>query len=277
MSSPAQAPPQAPPQAPLGAALSSADPLLAVAGQHLLVTGASGGLGEHFARLLAGRGARVTVAARRVERLNCLVSSLSQVGAQTQAVAMDVTDPASVALAMDQAEQAFGPLGGVVNNAGIARPGAALDLPPDDWQAVIDTNLSGVWYCAQQAAQRMAKNGGGSVVNIASILGERVAGGVAPYAASKAAVIQLTKALALEWARYGVRVNALAPGYVETDLNRDFFESPAGLALIKRIPQRRLGQPEDLDGPLLLLLSAASTAITGAVLAVDGGHLVSGL
>jgi NAD(P)-dependent dehydrogenase (short-subunit alcohol dehydrogenase family) len=255
--------------------------LFSVAGQHVLVTGASGGLGEHFARLLAGRGARVTVAARRLERLQSLVSSLSQTpdqgDGQAQAVAMDVTDPLSVAQAMDQAEQGFGPLAAVVNNAGIARPGAALDLAPTDWQAVVDTNLSGVWYCAQQAAQRMAHNGGGTVVNIASILGERVAGGVAPYAASKAAVLQLTKALALEWARYGVRVNALAPGYVETDLNRDFFESPAGQALIKRIPQRRLGQPQDLDGPLLLLLSAASTAITGAVLAVDGGHLVSGL
>jgi NAD(P)-dependent dehydrogenase (short-subunit alcohol dehydrogenase family) len=251
--------------------------LFSVAGQHVLITGASGGLGAHFARFLAGRGAKISLAARRVDRLTSLVAEITGAGGQAQALELDVANPASVTLAIGQAESGFGPLNALINNAGITRSGAALDLSEDDWQAVIDTNLSGVWYCAQQAARHMAKHGGGTVVNIASILGERVAGGVAPYAASKAAVLHLTKALALEWARYGVRVNALAPGYVETDLNRDFFASPAGLALIKRIPQRRLGQPQDLDGPLLLLISAASAAMTGAVLAVDGGHLVSSL
>jgi NAD(P)-dependent dehydrogenase (short-subunit alcohol dehydrogenase family) len=154
----------------------------------------------------------------------------------------------------------------------------ALELDAADWDRVVDTDLRGVWLVAQAAALRMVRHRtGGSIVNIASILGLRVAGGLAPYAVAKAGVVQLTKALALEWARHGIRVNALAPGYIETDINRDFFATEAGRALVKRIPQRRLGRATDLDGPLLLLLSDAGAYMTGAVVAVDGGHLVSSL
>jgi NAD(P)-dependent dehydrogenase (short-subunit alcohol dehydrogenase family) len=166
----------------------------------------------------------------------------------------------------------------VVNNSGVASTQAALDLDPADWDRILDTNTKGAWLVARAAARRLIDAGrGGSIVNIASIAGLRVAGRLAPYAASKAALLQLTKALALEWARYGIRVNAIAPGYVETDLNRDFLASDAGKAITARIPQRRVGRPEDLDGALLLLASDASAYMTGSTIVVDGGHLQSTL
>ena len=186
---------------------------------------------------------------------------------------LDVTDPASVT----QAFAAHGPFDVVVNNAGISGTGAAMEMDVAGFEKVIDTNLNGVFAVAQAAARGMSAGNGGSIVNIASILGLRVTGHVAAYAASKAGVVHLTKALALEWARHGVRVNALCPGYVETPINADFFATDAGRAMIRRIPQRRLGQLSDLDAPLLLLASDASAYMTGSVLAVDGGHLVSGL
>ncbi|MBX6318727.1 SDR family oxidoreductase, partial [Pigmentiphaga sp.] len=176
------------------------------------------------------------------------------------------------------AARLIGPVDVVVNNAGIALHERALDLSEDAWSGVIDVNLNGAWRVAQTAARHFVAHGRpGVLINIASILGLRVAAQVAPYAASKAGLLHLTRALALEWARHGIRVNALAPGYIATDLNREFFASPAGHALIKRVPQRRLGRPEDLDGPLLLLASAASSYMTGTVIEVDGGHLSSSL
>jgi len=243
-------------------------------GKRALVTGASGGLGLHFAWLLARQGAEVRLAARRMAELEQAVEAIRGAGGKAGAVALDVTDPASVEAAIHA-----GPVPDiVVNNAGIARSGAAMGLSGEDWQAVIDTNLSGVFRVAQSAARAMKGAGrGGAIVNIASILGHRVAGGVAAYAAAKAGVVQLTAALALEWARHGIRVNALSPGYIETDINRDFFETEAGQALIRRIPQRRLGHPQDLDGALLLLASDAGRYMTGVSVPVDGGHLVSSL
>jgi NAD(P)-dependent dehydrogenase (short-subunit alcohol dehydrogenase family) len=252
--------------------------LFGLSGRHALVTGASSGLERHFAGVLAAAGASVTVAARRETALAETVASIAASGGKAQAVRMDVTDASSIERGFAEAEAGFGPVRVVINNAGITMTRAALEVAERDWAGILDTNLKGSWLVAQHAARRLIHHGsGGSIVNIASILGLRVAGGVSPYAVSKAGVLQMTKALALEWARHRIRVNALAPGYIETDLNDDFFSSDAGKALIRRIPQRRLGEATELDGPLLLLASDAGSYMTGSVVAVDGGHLVSGL
>lgn len=251
---------------------------LTLAGKHALVTGASSGLGQHFAGFLAAAGAKVTLSARRESALVQNVEALRARGAEAQSVPMDVTEAASIESALQRAEEAFGPVTVLVNNAGVTATGAALEMDEAAWDRVIDTNLRGVWLVAQTEARRMVRHGtGGAIVNIASILGIRVAAGVLSYAVSKAAVIQMTKALALEWARYRIRVNALAPGYIETDMNRDFFATESGKALIRRIPQRRLGEVGELEAPLILLASDAGSYMTGSVIAVDGGHLVSGL
>ena len=246
--------------------------------QHILVTGGSSGFGRHFAHFLADNGAKITLAARRAEALASVVSEINASGSKAQSVILDVTVAEKIDGALAEAEAGFGPLHAGVNNAGVTATKPALDQDERSWDSVIDTNLKGVWLVAQASAKRMIANKvKGSIVNIASILGLRVAGAVAPYAISKAGVVQMTKALALEWARYGIRINALAPGYFATELNDDFFESEHGQALIKRVPQRRLGELSELNGPLLLLISNAGSFMTGSVVAVDGGHLVSGL
>jgi NAD(P)-dependent dehydrogenase (short-subunit alcohol dehydrogenase family) len=240
-----------------------------------LVTGASSGLGRHFAQTLAHAGAHVVVAARRVDALAELCAEIATAGGQARAVALDVTDRASVERAVADAASAGG-LDILVNNAGVSSVRPFLDVTEAEWDFVSDTNLKGNFLVAQAAARAMKAQGrGGAIVNIASILGLRVTQSVPAYVASKAAVVQLTKAMALELARYNIRVNALCPGYVETDLNKDFFATDAGQALIRRIPQRRLGRPDELDGAMLLFCSDAGSYITGSVLAVDGGHLVS--
>ena len=247
-------------------------------GKIALVTGASGGLGRHFAQVLAAAGARVCAAARRMHKVTETVAGIEAAGGRAFGVQMDVTDAGSVTAAFGLIEEQAGPVTVVVNNAGIASSKLALDLDEGDWDRVLETNLKGAWTVAQTAARRMAeKETGGVIVNIASVLGLRVSKGVVPYAVSKAGLIQMTKALALELAPHCIRVNALAPGYVETDLTRDYLASDAGKKLLKRIPQRRPAQMEELSGPLLLLASDASSYMTGAVLAVDGGHLVSSL
>jgi len=252
--------------------------LFAVSGKHALITGGSSGLGRFFAESLSARGTRVTIAARRAEVLAKTVEHISEKKGLAHSVVMDVTAPQSIEGAFDAAEAQFGPVEIVVNNAGVTSTRAALEQDEASWDKVLDTNLKGVWLVAQAAGRRMVAHGvKGSIVNIASILGLRVAGGVAPYAISKAGVVQMTKALSLEWARHGIRVNALAPGYFETELNDDFFRGDAGQALIKRIPQRRLGELRELEGPLLLLVSNASSYMTGSIVIVDGGHVVSSL
>ncbi len=247
-------------------------------GKTALVTGASGGLGRQFAGVLAAAGARVAVCARRMDKVTETVAGIEAAGGKAIGVEMDVTDSASVAAAFEAVEEQAGPVTVLVNNAGVAEGKAALDLTEDDWDRILDTNLKGAWTVAQEAAKRMAAAGGGGViVNIASVLGLRVGKGVLPYAVSKAGLVQMTKALALELAPQNIRVNALAPGFVETDLNRDYLQSETGQKQLKRVPFRRPGTLEELSGPLLLLCSDASGYMTGSILAVDGGHLVSSL
>lgn len=244
-----------------------------LAGKTALVTGASSGLGAHFAELLAGQGVVVTLAARRADRLAALAGRIAAQGGTADAIDLDVADPTSVEGALTGRVFDI-----VVNNAGTtaSKPVLAHDAAGID--QVIDTNLKGAFHVARVTASAMAEAGtSGSIVNVASILGKRVASHVSAYAASKAGLIQLTRSLALELARHGVRVNALCPGYIETELNRDFFATDAGKALIKRVPQRRLGQAEDLDGPLLLLASDLGRFMTGSEIVADGGHLVTSI
>jgi NAD(P)-dependent dehydrogenase (short-subunit alcohol dehydrogenase family) len=247
-------------------------------GRTALVTGASGGLGSHFARTLAAAGARVVLAARRLERLESLRDEIAETGGSAVVTGLDVTDAASVEKAFDAAGDLTGGVDILVNNSGVAVGKAATDIPEAEWDNVIDTNLKGAWLMGQAFARRaIAREAGGSIINIASILGRRVAKGVAPYAASKAALEHLTRSLALEWARFGIRVNAIAPGYFETELNQGFLHRDAGQDMLKRVPQRRAGVLEELDGPLLLLASDASRYMTGSTVVVDGGHLCSTL
>lgn len=254
------------------------NPDFSLTGRRALVTGASSGLGRHFALTLAAAGAELIVAARRVDKLHELVEEIAVMGGKAQAVEIDVTDSNSVQACFDRIGQSGGVADLIVNNAGTATSKPALQITESDWDSVIDTNLKGAWLVSQEAARRLIAAGqGGAIVNIASILAVRVAGAVAPYAASKAGLKQLTEALALEWARHGIRVNALAPGYITTDLNRAFLESAAGMKMMARIPQRRFGMPDQLDGALLLLSSRAGAYITGTLIAADGGHLLSSL
>jgi NAD(P)-dependent dehydrogenase (short-subunit alcohol dehydrogenase family) len=250
--------------------------LFDLTGKTAIVTGASSGLGRHFALTLAKAGARVALGARRSEALREVEAEIAAFDGRAIAITLDVADSESVRECVACAETELGPISVLVNNAGVATTGEALKLSESDWDKVIDTNLKGAWLMAQETAKHMAGLGhGGSIVNIASILGLGGLAKVPAYAASKGGLINLTRAMAVEWARHGIRVNALAPGYVETDLNRDFLEGEAGQALKKRVPQRRFGQPADLDGPLLLLASEASAHMTGSIVTVDGGQSAS--
>jgi NAD(P)-dependent dehydrogenase (short-subunit alcohol dehydrogenase family) len=249
-----------------------------LAGSVALVTGASSGLGHHFAQVLSRAGAAVALAARRVERLEQLAKTIEQAGGRPLVVCMDVADTESVRLAFDRIEAVLGAPGIIVNNAGTAIAKPLLEQTESDWDAVIDTNLKGAFLVSTEAARRLrAHRRGGSIINIASILGLRQQPGLSPYAASKAGVLQLTRNMALELARFDLRVNAIAPGYIDTEMNHELWDTREGAELIKRVPQRRLGKPEDLDGALLLLAGEGSRYMTGSVLVADGGHHLSSL
>ena len=250
--------------------------LFDVSGKSILVTGASSGLGRSFAKLLAAEGAKVVVAARRENALKELVAEIEGGGGRAHAVPMDVTDTGSVKSAVAKAEELTGGLDGLINNSGVAQLSLLLNETEEGWDRIIDTNLKGAWAVGVEVARHMVKrNKGGSIVNTASLLGLRQAPGVTDYAVSKAGVIQLTKQMALEWARYGIRVNAIAPGYFETEINGDFLASERGKQLVQRVPMRRIGAHSELSGPILLLLSDAGSYMSGAVLSVDGGHAVN--
>jgi 3-oxoacyl-[acyl-carrier protein] reductase len=250
--------------------------LFDLTGRVALVTGASSGLGIQFAKALADNGAAVALVARRADRLLELQQAIEAAGGRALAVEADVTDRAAMAAAFDAAEKAFGTVTILVNNAGVAQaPMRAIEVGPEEWRRVLGVDLDAVFHNAQEAARRMlAAKAAGAIVNIASVLGFGVAKGVAAYAVSKAAVVQMTKALAVELAFKGVRVNAIAPGWFVTEINDAYLESEAGAAIKRDIPMGRFGEAGDLDGALLLLVSEAGRYITGATLLVDGGQVV---
>jgi NAD(P)-dependent dehydrogenase (short-subunit alcohol dehydrogenase family) len=251
-------------------------PSFDLSGQVALVTGASAGIGWHLASLLAAAGAKVALAARRTDLLAELAREIATEGGTAAPIALDVTRSENVATAIAAAEAALGPLTLLVNNAGVTVAKPLLEQTEADWDYVLDTNLKGAWLMAQQFAGHLVDHQRpGRIVNIASVLGLRTIAHLPAYATAKAGLIHLTRLLAIELARYGILVNALAPGYLETDFNRDFLRSDAGRRLAARIPLRRTAQPQDLDGAMLLLASPAGAYITGAVIPVDGGHSVA--
>lgn len=254
----------------------SAAEIFSLHGKVALVTGASSGLGLRFAQCLAENGAAVALVARRADRLKTLAAEIEKSGGKAVAIEADVTDRAAMTKAFDAAEQAFGTVTILVNNAGVAHGGRAVDMPEEEWRRVLSTNLDAVFYWAQEGARRMLAAGKqGAIVNIASVLGLGVSKGAVAYATAKAGVIQLTKALALELAFKGVRVNAIAPGWIVTELNREYLAGEAGVKLKREIPVGRFGQERDLDGPLLLLASDAGRFVTGATIVADGGQMVA--
>jgi 3-oxoacyl-[acyl-carrier protein] reductase len=248
--------------------------LFDLTGQVAVVTGASSGLGVRFAEVLARNGAAVALVARRVERLQDVEARIKQAGGRAITVAADVLDRAAMTAAFDATEKAFGTATILVNNAGVAHSGRAVDLDETEWRRVLATDLDAVFFWAQEAARRMlAANKRGAIVNVASILGYTVSKGTVAYAIAKAGVIQLTKGLAMELAFKGVRVNAIAPGFVVTELNRDYLTGD-GAKMTRDIPAGRFGEERDLDGALLLLASDAGRYIAGATIVVDGGQVV---
>lgn len=243
----------------------------------VLITGASSGLGAHFAKSLARRGAAIVAAARRAERLAALQDEINASGGRCLAVPLDVEDPASIATAFDTAQANFGVVHGLVNNAGMNRDGAALSQSASDFEAVFRVNVTGAFVCAQEAARRLIAAGPetareGRIVNIASIGAFTVLPGLSAYCASKAALVSLTKSLAREWARHGIAVNALCPGYVETEINTDWLSSDGGQRMVQSFPRRRLLHANDLDAPLALLLGAQAAYVTGSIIAIDDGQ-----
>jgi len=244
-------------------------------GRVALVTGASSGLGVQFAKAHADNGASVALVARRLDRLSTLKNEIEANGGRAVAIEADVTDRAAMLRAFDSAEKAFGTVTILVNNAGIAHGGRAVEMPPDEWRRVLSTNLDAVFAWAQEAARRMlAAKKQGAIVNVASVLGLAVAKGAVAYATAKAGVVQLTKALAVELAFKGVRVNAIAPGWFVTEMNEDYLAGEHGAAIKREIPMGRFGNTGDLDGALLLLVSDAGSYITGTTVVVDGGQVI---
>jgi len=247
-----------------------------LAGKVALVTGASSGLGVRFAEVLAENGAAVALVARRAERLGALAARIEKSGGRAAAIEADVRESAAMRRAFDAAERAFGTVTILVNNAGVVQAGRAVEMTEEEWRRVLSTNLDAVFYWAQEGARRMLEAGtGGAIVNIASVLGMAADKGVIGYAAAKAGVIQLTKNLALELAFKGVRVNAIAPGWIITEINHEYLTAGPGAAMKRQIPIGRFGEPRDLDGPLLLLASDAGRYITGATIIADGGQVIA--
>jgi len=249
-------------------------------GKNVVITGASSGLGHHFSGVLSRAGANVVLGARREEKISARVEELTKSGGQATGLRLDVRDPDSIDLFLEKAEQAYGPIDVIINNAGV-EPGAKTYamIDEEDWDLVMETNLKSVWRISKAYTGQVLKNGRqrGNIVNISSITDTRAIKGQFPYAVSKGALTRLTQVMALEAARFGIRVNALAPGYFLTDVSRVLLESEIAPEFVKGIPMRRLGEFPDLDGPLLLLASDASSYMNGSIIVVDGGHICASL
>ena len=253
-----------------------------LSGRVAMVTGASSGLGAQFARTLAKAGAGVVLAARRIERLKTLRAEIEADGGDAHVVELDVTDTDSISAAVAHAETEMGTLDILVNNSGVSTTQRLVDVRPDDYDHVMDTNTRGAFFVAQAVGKRMIARSlgaapgtfiGGRIVNIASMAGLRVLGQIGVYAMSKAAVVHMTRAMALEWGRYGINVNALCPGYIDTEINHHLWETERGQKLINMLPRRRVGQPRDLDALIVMLASAQSDFVNGAVITADDGHV----
>jgi len=254
-----------------------------LSGRVALVTGASSGLGAQFARVLARAGAGVVMAARRIERLKTLRAEIEAEGGDAHFVGLDVTDPASIRAAVAHAETEMGAIDILVNNSGVASTQRLLDVSPDDYDFVMNTNTRGAFFVAQEVARRMIARAkgeapgtfaGGRIVNVASMAGLGVAPGIAVYAMSKAAVVHMTRAMALEWGRYGINVNALCPGYIDTDLNHHVWQTEAGQRMVQSFPRKRVGTPADLDAALVMLCANESRFVNGAVIAATDGQYI---
>lgn len=249
-----------------------ADTIFSITGKTVLVTGASSGLGAHFARVLAARGANVVLAARRREKLRELAGEIVTAGGRANVISIDVTSAKSVVEAVDFSASAFGGLDILINNAGLGEGGLLIDTSDENWRRIMDVNLDGAFRVARQAARAMKKTGGGAIVNIASLLGFEVQTGSGAYAVAKAGVVQMTRAMALEFARHKIRVNAIAPGYFLSEMTEAYLTSDAGRAMARTLPHGRPGDHHELDGTLLLLASNAGAYMTGTTVVVDGGH-----
>lgn len=258
--------------------MSTASDMFCLDDRVALVTGAGSGLGRRFAQTLAAAGASVVLGGRRADRLEETADLIRRAGGRAYCLALDVTDSQSVQDAFRIIREEPGVADIVVNNAGVSRSSFLADLSEEDWDTVIDTNLKGVFLVAREAARELIEAGRqGSVINIASILGYRVSKTLSAYIAAKNGVVGLTQAMALEWARHGIRVNAIAPGYFESEITEKYFATVEGEKMLKQVPMRRIGRLEELDGPLLLLASGAGSFMTGSTVTVDGGHLISSL
>jgi NAD(P)-dependent dehydrogenase (short-subunit alcohol dehydrogenase family) len=245
-----------------------------------LITGASGGLGAQFAKTLSGAGAAVVLASRRLDRLKDLRSHIEAAGGDAHVVELDVTDPQSIAMAVAKAEAEVGPIDILVNNSGVSTTQRLLEVKPEDFDFIFDTNVRGAFFVAQEVGRRMVArargeapgaNNGGRIINIASMAGLKVLPQIGAYCMSKAAVIQMTRAMALEWGRFGINVNAICPGYIDTEINHHHWDTEQGQKLINMLPRKRVGHPRDLDALLVMLASGESGFVNGAVIAADDG------
>ncbi|MGV8893138.1 MAG: SDR family oxidoreductase [Burkholderiaceae bacterium] len=246
-------------------------------GKIALVTGASSGLGARFAKVLAKAGAQVVLASRRIDRLKELRAEIEAEGGAAHVVSLDVTDYASIKSAIAHTETEAGPIDILVNNSGVSTTQNLLDVTPEDYAYVMDTNQRGAFFVAQETAKRMIARVKGDptkqhrIINIASVAGLRVLPKIGIYCMSKAALVHMTKSMAVEWGRYGINVNAICPGYIATEINAEYFDSEEGRKLINILPRKRVGSPEDLDGLLLLLAGEESRFINGTIITADDG------